>query len=100
MAEAAKLLSNRVERGKMTPPEMASVITRIDSTLSYEGFGEIDLVVEAVVENPKIKKVVLAEVEKEVSADTIICSNTSTISIDVLAEGLQRPENFCGMHFF
>lgn len=100
LAEAAKLLSNRVERGKMGAAEMAQVLTRIDAALSYEGFTDIDLVVEAVVENPKVKKIVLAEVEKEVKSDAVLCSNTSTISIDVLAEGLQRPENFCGMHFF
>lgn len=100
IAEASKLLTKRVDSGKMTVAEMAAVLTRIDPSLSYDGFGEVDLVVEAVVENPKIKKMVLAEVENEVSSGTILCSNTSTISIDVLAEDLQRPENFCGMHFF
>jgi 3-hydroxyacyl-CoA dehydrogenase/enoyl-CoA hydratase/3-hydroxybutyryl-CoA epimerase/enoyl-CoA isomerase len=47
-----------------------------------------------------VKKAVLAEAEEKVSADTIIASNTSTISISFLAEALKRPENFCGMHFF
>lgn len=100
LAEASKLLTKRVESGKMTVAEMATILTRIEPTLSYDGFGEVDLVVEAVVENPKVKKSVLAEVEQEVCSGTILCSNTSTISIDTLAEGLQRPENFCGMHFF
>jgi 3-hydroxyacyl-CoA dehydrogenase/enoyl-CoA hydratase/3-hydroxybutyryl-CoA epimerase/enoyl-CoA isomerase len=58
------------------------------------------MVVEAVVENPKVKHSVLAEVEAAVGEDTIITSNTSTISITFLAEALQRPQNFCGMHFF
>jgi 3-hydroxyacyl-CoA dehydrogenase/enoyl-CoA hydratase/3-hydroxybutyryl-CoA epimerase/enoyl-CoA isomerase len=57
-------------------------------------------VVEAVVENEKVKKAVLAEVEGIVPAETVLASNTSTISITKLAEGLKRPENFCGMHFF
>ena len=52
------------------------------------------------VENPKVKRIVLAEVEKQVRDDAILTSNTSTISITHLAEALQRPENFCGMHFF
>ena len=52
------------------------------------------------VENPKIKGAVLAEVERHVPEQTILTSNTSTISITRLAESLQRPENFCGMHFF
>ena len=52
------------------------------------------------VENPKVKKAVFAEVEGMVRDDTIIASNTSTISISFLAEGLKRPQNFVGMHFF
>ncbi|MDO6748790.1 3-hydroxyacyl-CoA dehydrogenase NAD-binding domain-containing protein, partial [Gilvimarinus sp. 1_MG-2023] len=62
--------------------------------------GTVNTVVEAVVENPNVKKAVLAELEDEVSADTIVTSNTSTISIDLLAADLKRPENFLGMHFF
>jgi 3-hydroxyacyl-CoA dehydrogenase/enoyl-CoA hydratase/3-hydroxybutyryl-CoA epimerase/enoyl-CoA isomerase len=53
-----------------------------------------------VVENPKVKHAVLAETEKHIGEDAILTSNTSTISITYLAEALQRPENFCGMHFF
>ncbi|HTF95818.1 MAG TPA: fatty acid oxidation complex subunit alpha FadB [Cellvibrio sp.] len=100
LSEANKLLSKRVERKKLSASEMGDVLNRIEPALSYDGFDQVDIVVEAVVENPKVKKAVLAEVEGKVSADTIIASNTSTISISFLAEGLARPENFCGMHFF
>jgi 3-hydroxyacyl-CoA dehydrogenase / enoyl-CoA hydratase / 3-hydroxybutyryl-CoA epimerase / enoyl-CoA isomerase len=100
LSEAEKLLVKRVERGKMTTAGMAEVLTRIRPTLSFGDFRGVDLVVEAVVENEKVKKAVLAEVEGEVGEETILASNTSTISITTLAEGLQRPENFCGMHFF
>ena len=100
LAEADKLLVKRVERGKLTAAEMAEVFTRIRPTLSYGDFKGVDLVVEAVVENEKVKKRVLAEVEAQVREDTVLASNTSTISITRLAEGLKRPENFCGMHFF
>jgi 3-hydroxyacyl-CoA dehydrogenase/enoyl-CoA hydratase/3-hydroxybutyryl-CoA epimerase/enoyl-CoA isomerase len=100
LSEAEKLLVKRVERGKMTAAGMAEVFTRIRPTLSYGDFKGIDLVVEAVVENEKVKKSVLAEVEDQVREDAILASNTSTISITRLAEGLKRPENFCGMHFF
>jgi 3-hydroxyacyl-CoA dehydrogenase/enoyl-CoA hydratase/3-hydroxybutyryl-CoA epimerase/enoyl-CoA isomerase len=100
LSEANKLLSKRVERKKITPAEMGNVLNRIEPALTYDGFENVDIVVEAVVENPKIKKTVLAEVETKVSSDTIIASNTSTISITYLAEDLARPENFCGMHFF
>ncbi|PVZ69629.1 fatty acid oxidation complex subunit alpha FadB [Pelagibaculum spongiae] len=98
--EASKLLSQQVKRGRMDAAGMAKVLNGINPTLSYDELQGVDLVVEAVVENPKVKKMVLAETEKHIAADTILTSNTSTISITSLAEGLQRPENFCGMHFF
>lgn len=100
LSEANKLLTKRVERKKISVNEMGDILNRIEPALTYDGFNQLDIVVEAVVENPKVKRSVLAEVEASVSADTIIASNTSTISISYLAEALQRPENFCGMHFF
>jgi len=100
LEEAAKHFSKGVERGKMSTAQMAEGMSRIRPTLSYAEFGEVDAVIEAVVENPKIKKSVLAETEDSVSDKTILASNTSSISIDSLAEGLKRPENFLGMHFF
>ena len=100
MKEAGKLLSKRVARGRMTPDKMAAVLGSIRPTLSYDGFDKADVVVEAVVENPKVKHAVLAETEKHIREDAVLASNTSTISITYLAEALQRPENFCGMHFF
>ncbi len=98
--EAGKLLNKRVSRNKMTVEQMAEVLSHIRPTLNYGDFNTVEIVVEAVVENPKVKKSVLTEVEKLTSANTIIASNTSTISINELASGLQRPENFLGMHFF
>jgi 3-hydroxyacyl-CoA dehydrogenase/enoyl-CoA hydratase/3-hydroxybutyryl-CoA epimerase/enoyl-CoA isomerase len=100
MSEATKLLAKRVSRGRMTPEKMGQILSSIDPTLGYEGFEDVDIVVEAVVENPKVKQAVLAETEKHIGEDAILASNTSTISITFLAEALQRPENFCGMHFF
>jgi 3-hydroxyacyl-CoA dehydrogenase/enoyl-CoA hydratase/3-hydroxybutyryl-CoA epimerase/enoyl-CoA isomerase len=100
LGEANKLLSKRVARGRMTPEKMGEVLNNIDPTLTYEGFDAVDIVVEAVVENPKVKHAVLAETEKQLKPDAILASNTSTISISFLAEALERPENFCGMHFF
>ncbi|MBT59304.1 MAG: fatty acid oxidation complex subunit alpha FadB [Acidiferrobacteraceae bacterium] len=98
--EASKLLTKRVDKGRMTNSKMASVLSSIRATQSYGDFADVDLVVEAVVENPAVKASVLAEVEEAVSEGTVLASNTSTISISTLAEGLKHPENFCGMHFF
>lgn len=100
LKEASNLLSKRVERNKLSVADMAATLTRIEPCLSFDGFDQVDIVVEAVVENPKVKKSVLAEVEQKIKPEAILASNTSTISINELAEGLQRPENFCGMHFF
>jgi len=98
--EATKLLNKRVSRGRMDSMKMAQVLNSITPTLNYGDFGSVDLVVEAVVENPNVKKAVLAEVESQLPEGAILTSNTSTISITELATALKKPENFCGMHFF
>jgi 3-hydroxyacyl-CoA dehydrogenase/enoyl-CoA hydratase/3-hydroxybutyryl-CoA epimerase/enoyl-CoA isomerase len=77
LSEANKLLSKRVARGRMTPDKMGDILNSIDPTMTYDDFDEVDIVVEAVVENEQVKKLVLAE-----------------------TEALERPQNFCGMHFF
>ncbi len=100
MSEASKLLSGRVEKKRMKPADMGKTLSMIRPTLNFGDFSNVDIVVEAVVENEKIKKSVLAETEAQVKEDTILASNTSTISITRLSEALKRPENFVGMHFF
>ncbi len=100
MSEANKLLTKQVERGKSTPAKMGETLARIRPTLSYDEFKDVDIVIEAVTENPAIKEKVLADVEQQVKDNAIIASNTSTISITRLAKALKRPENFVGMHFF
>jgi 3-hydroxyacyl-CoA dehydrogenase/enoyl-CoA hydratase/3-hydroxybutyryl-CoA epimerase/enoyl-CoA isomerase len=100
LSEATKLLAKRVDRGRMSATQMGTILSSIDPTMSYTGFDAVDIVVEAVVENPKVKKMVLAETEQQLQKDAVLASNTSTISITHLAEDLERPENFCGMHFF
>lgn len=100
MSEANGLLTKQVERGRLKPAQMGETLARIRPSLSYEEFKEVDIVIEAVTENPKVKEIVLAETEKHVHENTILASNTSTISITRLAKALQRPENFVGMHFF
>ncbi|MBA5204787.1 fatty acid oxidation complex subunit alpha FadB [Pectobacterium aroidearum] len=100
MNEAAKLLNKQMERGKLDGMKMATILASIQPTLDYAGFEHTNIVVEAVVENPKIKASVLAETESHVSENTILASNTSTIPIASLAASLKRPQNFCGMHFF
>lgn len=100
MAEASKILGKLVERGRMDHKKMAKVLSSITPTLLDDGVKGVDIVVEAVVENPDVKGKVLAQMESVVDDDTIIVSNTSTISIDRLAKNLKDPSRFCGMHFF
>jgi 3-hydroxyacyl-CoA dehydrogenase/enoyl-CoA hydratase/3-hydroxybutyryl-CoA epimerase/enoyl-CoA isomerase len=100
MGEAAKQLNKLVAKGRMTTIQMAQVVSAIRPSLKMADIADVDVVVEAVVENPAVKQAVLKEVEATVSEDTVIASNTSTISINLLAGALDKPERFCGMHFF
>jgi 3-hydroxyacyl-CoA dehydrogenase/enoyl-CoA hydratase/3-hydroxybutyryl-CoA epimerase/enoyl-CoA isomerase len=100
IAEARKLLDKQVESGRLPADRAAAVLADILPTLEYAGFESVDIVVEAVVEKLEVKKSVLGEVERLVGPDTIIASNTSSLSISAMAQALRRPENFVGMHFF
>ncbi len=100
MSEAGKLLAKQVEYGKLTTTQMVQTLSQIRPTLNYGDFADVDIVIEAVVENPAVKKAVLSETEALVKDDCILATNTSTISVTQLAKSLKRPENFVGMHFF
>lgn len=100
MNEALSLLQKRQEKGKISATAMAKTLASIQPTLNYANVADANIVVEAVVENPKVKAAVLAETEALLADNAILASNTSTIPISLLARSLKRPENFCGMHFF
>ncbi len=100
LEESGKLLMKQVQRGKLKVEDLAAALNRINTASGYSDFSTVDLVIEAVVENQEIKSSVLAEIERQVKQDCVITSNTSTVSISGLADALQRPELFCGMHFF
>ena len=99
-AEADKLLARQVRQGRLTQDRAGAVRRGIVAQLDYAGFEHVDLVVEAVVENIKVKHTVLAELETKIADDAIIASNTSSLRIDDLAVVLARRQNFVGMHFF
>ncbi|MDF3842984.1 fatty acid oxidation complex subunit alpha FadB [Pseudomonas citronellolis] len=100
MSEARKLLDKQVANQRLSNAQADAILGQIQPTLSYPGFTELDVVVEAVVENLAVKKQVLAEVESQVSTHCVLASNTSSLSISDLAGALQRPQQFVGMHFF
>ena len=100
ISEANKLLAKSVKRGKLSEQKAAQIVSKITPTLDDKAIANCDMLVEAVVELESVKKQLLPAIESQVSATTTITSNTSTISINRLAESLARPEDFCGMHFF
>jgi 3-hydroxyacyl-CoA dehydrogenase/enoyl-CoA hydratase/3-hydroxybutyryl-CoA epimerase len=95
-----KLLAKAVSRGKMTQEAADAVLARITPTAQPSDVAGVDLVIEAVFESPDLKKKVFAEIEPFVAPDAVLASNTSTLPITGLADGVSRPEDFIGLHFF
>lgn len=99
-AYSAKVLGKAVERGKLTEAERDVVLARITPTDDPEELTGVDLLIEAVFEDPALKSKVFAEIQDVVNPDALLCSNTSTLPITELAAGVSRPDDFIGMHFF
>lgn len=100
MEAVRHIYQSRVDKGKMSVGEMESKIALIEPTLTYDSFGDVDIVIEAVPEKMKIKKAVLAELEAVLPETAIIASNTSALSISEMASATRRPSKVIGMHFF
>ncbi len=95
-----KLLDKAISRGKSTEEKTAELLGRITATASAEDLAGCDLVIEAVFEDPSLKHKVFAEILPHVNPDALLCSNTSTLPITELAEGVERRADFIGLHFF
>ena len=100
LSTAVNLLEKPVKRGKLSFKKAATALNNIIPTLTNESLKNSDMVIEAVVEDPKVKGIVLKQCEDAAMDNAVIASNTSTISITQLAKSLARPENFIGIHFF
>ncbi|WP_406079298.1 3-hydroxyacyl-CoA dehydrogenase NAD-binding domain-containing protein [Micromonospora sp. NBC_00858] len=98
-AYSVGLLDKAVARGVSTPDERDAILARIQATEDMADLAGVDLAIEAVFEDPALKHKVYAEIE-QVAPDALIASNTSTLPITVLAEGVSKPEEFIGLHFF
>ena len=95
----ADSLSRAAERGKLDSDDLDGVIANLHAAATVEELDDgLDLIIEAVIEDVELKRTILSAAEKRDSR--VLASNTSSISIDELAEGLMRPERFAGMHFF
>jgi 3-hydroxyacyl-CoA dehydrogenase / enoyl-CoA hydratase / 3-hydroxybutyryl-CoA epimerase len=94
------LLDKAVSRGKITAAKRDEVLARITPTADNADLAGCDLVVEAVFENAALKHQVYSQIEPIVAAHALLGSNTSTLPITGLAEGVQRKKDFIGLHFF
>jgi enoyl-CoA hydratase/3-hydroxyacyl-CoA dehydrogenase len=108
LQEARDVTSGQVgklaEKGKITPEQaeaqIEEIVGRIHGTTSYEGFGDVDFVVEAVPEKMEIKQAVFAELDAATPGRAILASNTSSLSITEMGEVTLRPDKVIGFHYF
>jgi 3-hydroxyacyl-CoA dehydrogenase len=95
-----KSFDKQLDSGRISAEKHSRTLDLISTTTSWQDLAGADLVIEAVYEDAAVKRTVLAEIEAACGPETIIATNTSTISLDVLAEGLERPDHLVGLHFF
>ena len=99
-ASLVKVMNRLVEKEKIDHATADKILGRIDFTEDQQYFENSDLVIEAIVENLDIKQRVISAVEKIVRKDTIIASNTSSLSLASIGSALEDPSRFVGIHFF
>jgi len=100
LQRAREIYQRRVEKGKMSAGEMDSKLSLITPTLTYDDFGDVDIVIEAVPEKMALKRKVFQELDQVCPEQTIIASNTSALSISEMGAATKRPHKVVGMHFF
>ena len=100
MARITRIYQSRVDKGKMSPGEVESKMALVTPALSYDEFGDVDIVVEAVPERMGVKRAVLKELAGVLPDSAIIASNTSALSISEMGAASGRPAKMLGMHFF
>lgn len=99
-AYSEKLEEKALAKGKTTQERSDALLARIHPTVDAADFKGVDLVIEAAFESVEVKHKVFREIEDIVEPDAVLGSNTSTLPISILAEGVQRQEDFIGIHFF
>jgi 3-hydroxyacyl-CoA dehydrogenase / enoyl-CoA hydratase / 3-hydroxybutyryl-CoA epimerase len=99
-AYSHRLLDKAVGRGRQTEEGKAELLARIRPSADPADLAGVEVVIEAVFEDPALKHKVFAEIEDVVRPDALLCSNTSTLPITLLADGVRRQADFVGLHFF
>lgn len=100
LAALSNSLDRLIKKEVISPEQKSQTLARIRTTTQYTDLAPVSLVIEAATENQAIKESILQQVDRVVSKDTIIASNTSSISITHLGSRNSRPERFIGIHFF
>ena len=100
LAYVDKVVLKQAKRRRMSPFEVDQVLNRVTGSSTWIGFGNTDVVIEAVFEDLNLKRSIVKEVEGAMREDVIFASNTSTLPITLIAEASDRPENVVGMHYF
>jgi len=100
MEKIRSIYQRRVDKGKMSEGEMQAKLDLVTPTLTYDEFGDVDIVIEAVPEKMEIKKAVFKELEEVCPEQTIFASNTSALSISEMGAATNKPHKMIGMHFF
>src|SRR5262245_4989536 len=100
LATIRKNYAGSVQKGRLSQQQMDQRLALIQPTLTFDGFKEVDIVVEAVFEGMELKKQVFAELDRVTRPDAILASNTSTLDIDAIASATSRPQQVIGHHFF
>jgi len=95
-----KGLDKQVEKGKLDEAGKTAIISKMSFTTELSAAADADLVIEAAIENLKIKQSIFAELDSICKSETILASNTSSISTTAIASATKRPNKFIGMHFF
>jgi 3-hydroxybutyryl-CoA dehydrogenase len=93
------LLEKDILKGKITSEEKRDILARLSTTQDLHDFSNVDFVIEAVSENPKLKKDIFSELDRITPSHTILASNTSSISITKIASTTRRPSQVIGLHF-
>ena len=95
-----KNLARKVQKGKLTEEQKSEILKRLNATTDINELKEVDIVIEAAVENMELKKVIFKELDEVVKKDAILATNTSSLSITEIALATSRPDKVIGMHFF
>ncbi|XP_027916315.1 peroxisomal fatty acid beta-oxidation multifunctional protein MFP2-like [Vigna unguiculata] len=93
-------LQSRVRKGKLTQENFEKAVSLVQGTLDYGSFGDVDMVIEAVVENVSLKQQIFADLEKYCPPHCILASNTSTIDLNLIGEKTKSKDRIVGAHFF